>query len=155
VHAKLTRTETLAEFALELQLNRFLLLGKGEQQANNNERSGRYVANAFEAVLGAIYLDQDIEAVKRFLLPCLDPMAHEVVEKQSYKNNKNLLQELAQKHTRITPSYRIISQQGPSHDKKFAVEVLLGENVVGKGQGITRKEAEQDAAKVALSNLGW
>lgn len=152
VRATLVKMGTLATFAHDIQLGNFLLLGKGEQSSGGSQR---ILASAFEALLGAIYLDQGMEVVKRFLVPRLEPIAHDVVKKRLFKDNKSLFQELAQAHDGITPSYRLVSQEGPSHDREFTVEVMLGEQVVGKGQGRNKQAAEQEAAHVALLSRGW
>lgn len=152
VRATLVKMGTLATFARDIQLGNFLLLGKGEQSSGGSQR---ILASAFEALLGAIYLDQGMEVVKRFLVPRLEPIAHDVVKKRLFKDNKSLFQELAQAHDGITPSYRLVSQEGPSHDREFTVEVMLGEQVVGKGQGRNKQAAEQEAAHVALLSRGW
>ncbi len=152
VRAMLVRTETLAQFAREINLSTFLLMGRGEQ---HNGGGPRVQASAFEAVLGAIYLDQGLGAVERFLLPRLDPLAHTIVEKRLFKDNKSRFQELAQAHDGITPSYRLVGQEGPSHNREFTVEVVLGELVAGRGQGRNKQTAEQEAAKDALSRRGW
>jgi len=152
VRATLVKMGTLATFARDIQLGNFLLLGKGEQSSGGSQR---ILASAFEAMLGAIYLDQGMEAVKRFLVPRLEPIAHDVVKRRLFKDNKSLFQELAQAHDGITPSYRLVSQEGPSHDREFTVEVMLGEQVVGRGQGRNKQAAEQEAAHVALLSRGW
>ncbi|SRR6266849_320419 len=152
VRAILVKMGTLATFARDIQLGNFLLLGKGEQSSGGSQR---ILASAFEAMLGAIYLDQGMEAVKRFLVPRLEPIAHDVVKRRLFKDNKSLFQELAQAHDGITPSYRLVSQEGPSHDREFTVEVMLGEQVVGRGQGRNKQAAEQEAAHVALLSRGW
>lgn len=152
VRAILVRTETLANFAREIQLGNYLRMGKGEQSSGGGKR---VLASAFEALLGAIYLDQDIEAVQRFLLQRLEPMARNIVKKRLFKDNKSLFQELAQAHDGITPWYRLVSQEGPSHNREFTVEVLLGDEVAGRGHGRNKQTAEQEAAHVALANRGW
>jgi ribonuclease III len=152
VRAVLVRTETLANFAQEINLGKFLLMGKGEQNSGGGKR---VQASAFEAILGAIYLDQGLEAVQVFLLPRLEPLAHTIVTKRLFKDNKSLFQELAQAHEGITPSYRLVSQEGPSHNREFTVEVLLGERVAGQGQGRNKQTAEQEAARSALVSRGW
>ncbi len=152
VRAVLVRTETLARFARDLNLGKFLLMGRGEQNSGGGQR---VLACAFEAVLGAIYLDQDVEAARRFLLPWLDPIAHTIVEKRLFKDSKSLFQEHAQAHEGITPSYRVVSQEGPSHNREFTVEVLLGDQVAGRGQGRNKQAAEQEAARGALTSKGW
>jgi ribonuclease-3 len=152
VRAVLVRTETLASFAQEINLNKYLLMGKGEQNSGGGKR---VLASAFEAILGAIYLDQNLEAVQQFLLPRLEPLAHTIVVKRLFKDNKSLFQELAQAHDGITPSYRLVSQEGPSHNREFTVQVLLGEKVAGQGQGRNKQTAEQEAARDALMGRGW
>ncbi len=152
VRATLVKMGTLATFARDIQLGNFLLMGKGEQSSGGSQR---ILASAFEALLGAIYLDQGMEVVKRFLVPRLEPIAHDVVKKRLFKDNKSRFQELAQAHDGITPSYRLVCQEGPSHDREFTVEVMLGEQVVGRGQGRNKQAAEQEAAHVALLTRGW
>jgi ribonuclease III len=152
VRAVLVRTETLANFARDINLGTFLLMGKGEQHSGGGKR---VLASAFEALLGAIYLDQGLTEVQTFLLPHLEPLAQTIVEKRLFKDNKSLFQELAQAHDGITPSYRLVSQEGPSHNREFTIEVLLGELVAGSGQGRNKQTAEQEAARSALLNRGW
>lgn len=150
--AVLVRTETLAQFANEIMLGQFLRMGKGEQSSGG---SPRVLASAFEAVLGAIYLDQGLETVHAFLLPRLQPIAHNIVSKRLFKDNKSRFQELAQARDGITPSYRIASQEGPSHNREFTVEVMLGKLVAGIGHGRNKQTAEQEAALNALTKRGW
>lgn len=152
VRAVLVRTETLANFAREINLGQCLLMGKGEQHSGGGQR---VLASAFEALLGAIYLDQGLEAVQHFLLPRLEPLAHTIIEKRLFKDNKSRFQELAQAQVGITPSYRLTAQEGPSHNREFTVEVMLGTEVAGKGQGRNKQTAEQEAAHDALVSRGW
>ena len=152
LRATLVRRETLAAFALEITLGNFLLMGKGERSSGVSQR---VLASAFEAVLGAMYLDQGIEVVQRFLIPRLEPLAHNIVSRRLFKDQKSLFQEQAQAKVGITPSYRLVSQEGPSHNREFTVEVLLGDEVAGKGQGRNKQTAEQEAARVALLTRGW
>jgi ribonuclease-3 len=152
LRASLVRGVTLAAFAREIELEKFLLMGKGEQSSGVSER---VLASAFEAVLGAMYLDQGIETVQQFLLPKLEPLAHTIVSKNLFKDQKSLFQEQAQAHVGITPSYRLVSQEGPSHKREFTVEALLGDEVAGKGQGRNKQAAEQEAARAALLSRGW
>jgi ribonuclease III len=152
VRAVLVRTETLAKFARDIDLGKYLLMGKGEQHTGGGQR---VQASAFEAVLGAIYLDQGLEVVQQFLTPRLEPIALNIVSKRLFKDNKSLFQELAQAHEGITPSYRLVSQEGPSHNREFTIEVVLGDKVAGKGQGRNKQMAEQEAAHAALLNRGW
>ena len=152
VRAVLVRTETLATFARELAIGEHLRMGKGEQ---GTKESPRVLASSFEAVLGAIYLDQGLEKVQQFLLPKLEPIATNIVEKRLFKDSKSLFQELAQAHESITPSYRLAHQEGPSHNRTFTIEVMLGDTVAGCGQGRNKQTAEQEAARNALESRGW
>jgi ribonuclease-3 len=152
LRTSLVRSETLANFARDIKLGNFLLMGKGERSSGVSQR---VLESAFEAVLGALYLDQGLEAVQRFLLPQLEPLAQNIVSKKLFKDPKSLFQELAQAHDGITPSYRLVSQEGPSHKREFTVEVLLGEQVAGRGQGRNKQSAEQEAARAALLSRGW
>ncbi|GHO45476.1 ribonuclease III [Ktedonospora formicarum] len=150
--AVLVRTETLAKFAREINLGKYLLMGKGEQNSGGGQR---VLASAFEALLGAIYLDQGLETVQTFLLTRIEPLAHTIVKNRLFKDNKSLFQELAQAREGITPSYRLVSQEGPSHNREFTIEVMLGEQVAGQGQGRNKQAAEQEAAHQALISRGW
>lgn len=150
--AVLVRTETLANFARDINLGNFLLMGKGEHVTGGGQR---VLASAFEALLAALYLDQGLEQTQQFLLPRLAPIAENIITKRLFKDNKSLFQELAQAHDSITPSYRLVSQEGPSHNREFTVEVMLGEQVAGRGQGRNKQTAEQEAARTALQNRGW
>ncbi|HEX6481322.1 MAG TPA: ribonuclease III [Ktedonobacteraceae bacterium] len=152
IRAILVKRDTLANFARGLHLGDFLLLGRGEQHSGGGQR---VLASAFEALLGAIYLDQGIETVRSFLLPRLEPLARDIVQKRLFKDNKSLFQELAQAHDGITPSYRLVSQEGPSHNREFTVEVMLGNQVAGRGHGRNKQAAEQEAANNALLGRGW
>jgi ribonuclease III len=152
IRSMLVKGETLAQFARDLHLGDFLMMSKGE---TNNVKSQRVLAATFEAVLGAIYLDQGFDAAQRFLLPHLKPMTYAIVRKRLFKDHKSRFQELAQEHTGITPAYRVVSQEGPSHDREFAVEVMLGDEAAGRGHGRNKQLAEQEAARAALRNRGW
>jgi len=152
LRAALVRRETLATFAQEINLGNFLLMGKGEQSSGVSQR---VLASAFEAILGALFLDQGIKAVQEFLKPRLEPLAQNIVSKRLFKDQKSLFQEQAQAQVGITPTYRLVSHEGPSHNREFTVEVLLGEEVAGRGQGRNKQAAEQEAAHAALLNRGW
>jgi ribonuclease-3 len=152
IRSMLVKGETLAELARELSLGDYLLMSKGER---NNIKSQRVLAATFEAMLGAIYLDAGLEAAQGFVLPRLKPMADAIVKKRLFKDPKSRFQELAQAHTSITPAYRLVSQEGPSHNREFIVEAMLGDEVAGRGQGRNKQMAEQEAAVAALHNRGW
>src|SRR5579864_9524409 len=152
VRAVLVKGETLAQFAREIDIGPNLVMSKGETKSG---KSQRVLAAAFEAILGAVYLDQGLEETRRFLLPRLEPMAQRIVQMRLFKDSKSLFQELAQAHDGITPSYRLVSQEGPSHNREFTVEVVLGEQVAGRGHGHNKQNAEQEAALAALTSRGW
>lgn len=152
LRAALVRRETLATFAQEINLGNFLLMGKGEQSSGVSQR---VLASAFEAMLGALFLDRGIKVVQQFLKPRLEPLAQNIVSKRLFKDQKSLFQEQAQAHVGITPTYRLVSQEGPSHNREFTVEVLLGDEVAGRGQGRNKQAAEQEAAHAALLTREW
>jgi ribonuclease III len=152
LRAALVRRETLATFAQQINLGNFLLMGKGEQSSGVSQR---VLASAFEAILGALFIDQGIKRVQRFLKPRLEPLAQNIVSKRLFKDQKSLFQEQAQAHVGITPIYRLVSHEGPSHNREFTVEVLLGDQVAGRGQGRNKQAAEQEAARAALLSRGW
>ena len=152
IRSMLVKGETLAQLARDLYLGDYLLMSKGER---NNVRSQRVLAATFEAVGGAMYLDQGLEAAQRFLLPRLKPMAYHIVKNRLFKDHKSRFQDLAQAHVSITPAYRLLSQEGPSHNREFTVEAMLGEEVAGRGQGRNKQMAEQEAALAALRNRRW
>ncbi len=152
IRVMLIRTETLAAFAQDMQLETFMLMGRGERR---REVGKRVLASTFEALLGAIFLDQGMATVQEFLLPRLEPLTGTIVAQKLFKDDKSLFQELAQAHEGITPVYRLVSQEGPSHDREFTIEVLVGEEIAGRGHGRNKQTAEQEAAHAALVSRGW
>lgn len=152
IRVMLIRTETLAAFAQNIQLESFMRMGKGERRRTVGQR---VLASTFEALLGAIFLDQGMTVVQEFLLPRLEPLAETIVTQRLFKDDKSLFQELAQAHDGITPIYRLVNQEGPSHDREFTVEVRVGDEVAGQGHGRNKQTAEQEAAHSALLNRGW
>ncbi len=154
IRAALVNTTSLAAASTKLNINEFLLLSKGE--AKDTGRARQYIlANAFESIVGAIYLDQGYEASKQFIGNQLFHLTDTIVEKQLWQDAKSRFQELAQEHTGITPSYETLSQVGPDHDRVFTVGVFLGEEKVAEGQGRAKQEAEQQAAEKAIEAKGW
>jgi ribonuclease III len=152
--AALVNTQSIAATATELGMNDFLLLSKGE--AKDEGRARLYIlANTFEAFIGSLYLDQGFEAAKKFIDNSLFHKADEIVEKGLWQDAKSRFQELAQEKTSITPTYELLNETGPDHDKQFVVGVFLGEEKVAKGTGRSKQEAEQDAAENALEEKDW
>ena len=152
LRASLVCEKSLCAFSRELELGKFLKLGKGELRNKGNERPS-ILADAFEAVLAAIYLDGGFEAAKkhvmRFILPELQHTDDEV-----FKDYKTSLQEVVQRNPEERLTYVLIGESGPDHSKIFTVEVHLNSNVIGMGEGSSKKQAEQNAAKQALSLMG-
>lgn len=152
LRASLVCEKSLCGFSRELQMGSFLRLGKGEEKGGGRERDS-ILADAFEAVLAAIYLDSDLETarelVMRFILKELKHTDDEV-----FKDYKTALQEIIQRNPEEYVTYILTGESGPDHDKIFEVEVHLNSNVIGKGKGKSKKQAEQMAAKQALSLMG-
>ncbi|MCD7872083.1 MAG: ribonuclease III [Clostridiales bacterium] len=152
LRSSLVCTASLSEYANEISLGDFLYLGKGEENSGGRKRPS-ILENAFEAVTGAVYLDGGLENaanfVLRFLSVSLD--THNI----SFKDYKTLLQEVIQQNHGEALNYVITGESGPDHDKRFEVEVHLNSNVIGKGNGKSKKQAEQEAAKEALQLMGY
>lgn len=142
--------KSLHGFAKEIDLGRFMFLGKGEERMGGRKRAS-ILADAFEAVIGAIYLDGGLENARRFVLDFVKKAADEQL---SFVDYKTMLQEIIQKNPDEHLSYAVVGESGPDHDKRFEVEVYLNRNVVGCGNGKSKKIAEQQAAKQALELMG-
>lgn len=142
----------LALLAREIELGTFLFLGKGEAASGGHEKSS-LIADCFEAVIAAIYLDGGMEAAKGFLMRCFQEKIETLVEQQHILDHKSLFQEYAQQHFGATPRYKLQQIVGPEHDKTFEIELLLKKEVFSVGTGKSKKEAEQSAAKAALDKV--
>lgn len=142
--------KSLYKFAKEISLGEFIFLGKGEENMGGRDRTS-ILADAFEAVIAAIYLDGGIENARKFVLRFVTKAANENI---SLKDHKTELQEIIQKNPDEHLSYVLVGESGPDHDKRFEVEVLLNSNVIGCGTGRSKKLAEQEAARQALELLG-
>lgn len=145
--------KALFSYAQQLGLGDWLLLGKGERQHGGASRPS-IVADAFEAVTAAIYLDGGMEPARRFLLPFLENEASNQRRAQ-FKDYKTQLQEIVQQNPGETLTYVLVGESGPDHDKQFTMEVHLNSNVIGTGRGRSKKEAEQKAAREALKLMGY
>ena len=152
LRAALVKTETLARFAIQLDLGQYLFVGRGEAESGGRERQANLCA-AFEALVGAIYLDQGLEAVEDFIAPLVEPELERVIQGELNKDAKSLLQELSQDLLQLTPAYRTIGEKGPDHAKEFTVEVIIGGQVYGRGQGPSKQAAAQGAARAALQRF--
>ncbi len=152
LRAALVRTETLAHFAAQVNLGHYLLLGRGEDESGGRERLP-ILCGAFEALVGAIYLDQGLKATKDFIAAFIAPEVRRVIQARLDKDAKSLLQELSQDLLHLTPFYRTVAESGPDHAKEFTVEVVIGDKVCGRGVGHSKQAAEQEAARDALNHF--
>lgn len=142
--------KSLAGFARQLELGKYLLLGKGEILTGGRERPS-IQADAFEAIIAAIYLDGGMEAARNFVLKYIEEA---IRQQQSIRDYKTMLQEVVQRNPGELIEYVLTGETGPDHDKRFEVEVHLNSNVIGRGIGRSKKKAEQEAAREALELMG-
>src|SRR3989344_1675937 len=154
LRSALVNAVIISEIATSLGMNEYLLLSKGETKDNGKARS-YILANTYEAYIGALYLDQGIEAVDKFIHKSLLPKTEEIVSKKLWRDAKSLVQEKAQEFVNFTPAYRVLSESGPDHDKHFTVGIFFGPNMVAEGKGKSKQEAEQKAAEAALKVKDW
>lgn len=152
--AALVNTFSLCAIAEELGMNDMLLLSKGEKRDTGRARQ-IILADAFEALLGALYLDQGYESAEAFVAKHLYPKLDGVLANKSYQDAKSRFQEVAQDEEGVTPRYKTISEEGPDHARTFTVGVFLNEKEVARGEGKSKQEAEQAAAKNGLDKKGW
>jgi len=150
----LVNSTTLSNVATGLNMNEYLLLSHGESKDTGRART-YILANTFEALLGALYIDQGYDATKEFISKHIFNLIDEIVEKGSWIDSKSRFQELAQEKTGVTPAYKTIKEVGPDHDKQFTVGVYLGTQLIVSGEGASKQEAEQNAAAKGLEVKGW
>lgn len=152
MRAALVRTESLGETANDLGFSKLLLMSKGEESTGG--RSNRSIlADTFEAFLGAVYLDQGFNACVKILETKLFIKAAEVLKSETYKDNKSLLQEIAQSRFKSTPEYKLISESGPDHDKEFIMQVVIAGTEYKEGKGKSKQASQEDAAKNTLEMI--
>ena len=153
MRSALVRTEQLAEFARQLNLAPAMRLGRGEADSGGRERPALLCAT-FEALVGAIYMGADIPAVKEFVEPLLDGIAHQIYASGGMHDPKSRLQEWTQANGNGAPRYDTISELGPDHAKEFEVEVFINGTSYGRGTGLSKQGAAKAAAQKALKKLG-
>lgn len=151
LRATLVCEKSLAKFSEKLGVGEFLLLGNGEENSGGRTRPS-ILADAFEALLAALYLDSDMERAREYVLGFVKDALKE--SKPSFKDYKTMLQEIIQQNREESVRYHLVGEYGPDHNKRFVVEVHLNSNVIGHGEGRSKKEAEQQAAKEALELMG-
>lgn len=153
LRASIVCEKSLHEYALRLHLGDYMLLGHGEEAGGGRQRPS-VLADAVEAMLAAIYLDGGVEAAKGFILDYIKEKAEKVSRTRHPLDYKTTLQEIVQKNREETLTYRLKGEQGPDHDKRFIIELLINSNVIAEGVGRSKKEAEQEAARLALELMG-
>ncbi|MDI6717633.1 MAG: ribonuclease III [Patescibacteria group bacterium] len=152
IRAALVNYQILAKLAKEIKLDKFIFLSKGE--ARDTDRAKEVIlANAFESLIGAIYLDKEYETAAKFIKKNILSQLPEIIKNKTYKDPKSLLQEIIQERMKITPRYEVLEEEGPDHQKIFNVGVYFGNEFAGQGKGFSKQEAEIEAAKDALHIL--
>ncbi len=154
LRSALVNAQTLSEVALEMGLNEYLLLSKGE--AKDTGRARQYIlANTIEALIGALYLDQGYESAQKFIHKHVHSLIDDVIDQKKFIDSKSKFQELAQEHSGATPRYELLKEFGPDHDKIFTVGVFLGDTHIATGEGKSKQEAETQAAYKGLVAKKW
>lgn len=149
--SSLVRTESIAKAAASLNFEDLLRLSKGESRGSNRART-QILANSFESVIGAIYLDQGYDSASKFIHKYLISTFAQILETGSWMDPKSRLQELAQSYENETPVYKVLSEEGPDHDKTFSVGVYVAGELRGSGTGPSKQSGQQTAAKAALEH---
>ncbi|HEY4476524.1 MAG TPA: ribonuclease III [Candidatus Paceibacterota bacterium] len=152
--AALVNTVTIAQVAADIGLNDYLLLSRGEAKDIGRARQA-ILANTFESLIGAFYLDQGFEVAQGFINKYLIPRVGQVIAERRSQDAKSFFQERAQAETDITPAYELLRESGPDHDKTFTVGLYIGKELMATGSGHSKQEAEQVAAREGLKRRGW
>lgn len=153
LRSSLVRTESLAELAQICAIGETLRMGRGEEASGGRQRQTN-LCGAFEAVVGALFMDQGLDAVRAFVMPLLERQLTVVLAEQLDKDARSLLQEWSQSAHNQTPQYHTVSESGPDHEKTFTVEVFVDDQVLGSGQGRSKQAAAQAAARDAIKRIG-
>jgi ribonuclease-3 len=154
IRSALVNAVIISEIAKEENMNDFLLLSKGESKDIGKAR--QYIlANTYEAYVGALYLDQGYDIANKYVTKTLLPRTDEIVNKKLWRDSKSLVQEKSQEFFSTTPSYKVLSEAGPDHDKHFTVGIFFGAEMIATGKGKSKQEAEQKAALSALQVKNW
>ncbi len=150
----LVNAVTIGEVAAELQMNEYLLLSKGE--AKDIGRARNYIlANTYEAYVGAVFLDLGYNVAEGFIAKTLFTKIDKIVKNKLWRDPKSLVQEKSQEHLNVTPSYKVLNEQGPDHEKSFTVGIFFGDDKIAEGKGNSKQEAQQNAAQHALESKHW
>lgn len=152
MRTRLVRTETLAKISRKLSFGDYLFLSHGEEKGGGRENNA-LLANTFEAILGAIFLEKGLRVSSNFLLSHFDPLIENLKESKNLKDPKSLLQEKIQVKIKSSPEYRVLAEDGPDHNKTFVIGVYSEGKIIGKGEGHSKQEGEENAARNALEKL--
>ncbi|MBD3238666.1 MAG: ribonuclease III [Candidatus Moranbacteria bacterium] len=155
LRAALVRGENLSKIGQELKIDQYMRLSRGEANSGSRRSRNYITANAVEAVIGAIYLDQGYTVAQKFILKNIIKELPVIIKDQLFKDPKSLFQEKAQEVLGVTPNYQLISQKGPDHNKYFIVGAYLDDKLISKGSGKSKQEAQQIAAQKALQKKKW
>jgi ribonuclease-3 len=153
--AALVNADMLSDLCRELEIEPYLHLSRGESKDTDSKARKYILANAFEAIIGAIYLDSGWDAAKKYIETRVLSHLPRVLQQQLYIDPKSRFQEAAQEHANVTPSYKVLSEEGPDHAKNFEIGVYLGKELIAKGSGTSKHEAQVSAAEIALKEKDW
>ncbi|HOK59546.1 MAG TPA: ribonuclease III, partial [Candidatus Dojkabacteria bacterium] len=148
----LVKTESLADTAKKLGVGESLLLSRGEEDTGGRTKD-YLLANTFEAIIGAIYIDQGYEKCKEFVYTHLIPKLNDIIKNRSDIDNKTRIQEITQARYKVTPVYEVLNEEGPDHNKKFTIVVKINNKVIGKGVGKSKQKAQEQAALSGIKYL--
>jgi len=152
IRAAVVRTESLAEESRALGFGQYLKMSKGEEDSGGKDKD-YLLANTFEAVLGAIYLDQGFDVCIKYLNKTLLHKVANIVEKNLFIDPKTQAQEIIQAQFKVTPLYEVVKEEGPDHDKTFTVVLKVNQKEMGRGLGSSKQKAEEEAAKMAVETI--
>lgn len=153
--ASLVNSKMLSEIAQEIGLEDYLYLSKGENKDKNSKARQYILANAVEALIGAVYLDRGIGAAKKFVEAGIIVKLDNILENKLYLDSKSKFQEKAQEVFKTTPYYKVLKETGPDHAKNFEVGLYLADELVARGKGSSKQEAQMNAAKKGIKKKGW
>ncbi len=153
--ASLVNAEMLADISGELEIEDYLYLSRGESKDKNTKARRYILANAVEALIGAIYLDQGIPASEKFINKWVYSKLENILKNELYLDPKSRFQEKAQEINGITPHYKVLGESGPDHAKIFEIGLYLGEELIAKGKGSSKQEAQVEAARKGIKKKGW
>ncbi len=154
LRAALVNSDMLSKIGRDLEIEQFLLMSRGEAKDTGRARAF-LIANAVEAVIGALYLDQGYDAAKAFIEARVLTRIQEVLDAKLYTDPKSRFQELSQEKLGITPQYRVLRESGPDHDRRFIAGVFIGDELIAEGEGLSKQDAQRNAAKEGLIKKGW